>query len=424
MILKLLFGKATEDEETGEITPEYQKLINNPKTWIAKNTGWSLVDSIPVLSSVSYMAQGNLEYGNPVSDVITGAAGSWKVVSAFFQDEGLSEYKYKDAKYKARKFLTGPLLGVPFRKVQDEMFNYMFSGPSEDQGLKLYNLPDGIPSTDKDEASMYDLAKEGLNTLWDNKNDLVKQDPNVVASIIQELIQNAQTREEAQVALNALRMTSPRGYLINPEYRQVTVRTKDSERVIQLTKEDDKDLEIYLDTIGRKETGNYQSLENPDSSARGYMQIVDSTRASLQNLYPEYEDYKDTPTLELTKEVQFDMARKLNMEVYHKIKDLNIQSDDTRYSMWYITGHVLGNSPEGRAVIKAYKDGDLNTKIKDLVPENIISGNPSVFGRLSDDLTLAEVIDRVENGYDNVQGIVDYKKLSEKDYDDGVGAIK
>ena len=370
------------------------------------------------------MAQGNLEYGNPVSDVITGAAGSWKVVSAFFQDEGLSEYKYKDAKYKARKFLTGPLLGVPFRKVQDEMFNYMFSGPSEDQGLKLYNLPDGIPSTDKDEASMYDLAKEGLNTLWDNKNDLVKQDPNVVASIIQELIQNAQTREEAQVALNALRMTSPRGYLINPEYRQVTVRTKDSERVIQLTKEDDKDLEIYLDTIGRKETGNYQSLENPDSSARGYMQIVDSTRASLQNLYPEYEDYKDTPTLELTKEVQFDMARKLNMEVYHKIKDLNIQSDDTRYSMWYITGHVLGNSPEGRAVIKAYKDGDLNTKIKDLVPENIISGNPSVFGRLSDDLTLAEVIDRVENGYDNVQGIVDYKKLSEKDYDDGVGAIK
>ena len=425
MILKLLFGKATEDEN-GEVTEEYEKLIANPKTWIAKNTLWGLADSIPVMSSISYMIQANLDYGNPVSDTINGAVSAVKLAIAFFQDEDLSEFKYKGDKYKAKRALTGAF-GIARKLLDftDTIFNYIYPSDEQGQNLKLYkDLPDGIPSTDKNDDGMYDVARESLNALWQGKDEVVEPNTDTAASILQELEDSAQTREEAQFVLTAKRLTSPRGYLINPEYRQVTINTADSQKVIQLTKEEDKDLEIYLDTIGRKETGNYTDLVNDKSSARGYMQIVDGTRASLQNLYPEYDIYKNTPTLELPKDVQFDMGRKLNMEVYRKIKDLGIESDDTRYSMWYITGHVLGNSPEGRAVIQAYKDGNLNTKIKDIIPENIVSGNTSLFGRLSDDLTLAEVIDKVENGYDNVKGIIDYRGLSEKDYDDEVGAIE
>lgn len=436
MIIKLLLGRATKekDEETGEqvLTQEYEKLINNPKTWIAKNAAWSLADTVPIVSSMSYMIQGNLEYGNPITDIGVGAAATFRSGAALM----VGDEPTKEEVRKSRKFLFGSLLGVPFQKIQTAIFDaaYKTYKESSEQSDPLYDTSHNAAIEDNPTPSplLYQAFWAATGLLYQfGKPQMMDAGSESAEDIIDGMKEdsaNNRSNPGLQMARSAEIRTSQRGYLMNPEYKTFT-RYFDNGNTdtLSLTADEEKDWEIYLDVIGRKETGNYTKLKNPESSASGYLQILDGTVNNLANLYPHFSEYKGKSAIDLPTDIQFAMGRTLFGERYPDLKQVEVESQVDRFTLWYLASHVLPPI-SGDRILKAYSEGKMTKQISYLISKAELDSNPVLFGKASDKLTLEKVLDRVKNGYEfkgkTIKGIRDYLEMAQEDADKGIGKLK
>lgn len=429
IVVKMLLGLSEEDKDK-----ELEKINANPKMWLVKQYGWSMVDTLPLVSQLSYMAQGRIDYGNPMTDAAEGVVSLFRAGSAVLQGEEPT----KEESRKAKKFVAGPLLGIPFNKTAIKMYDAIFgdfvggnqeydpvTGKMIDTGATLGQSPE------TDELANQSVWSK-MNMLWNfGKKEMMDAGSESIKGILDGMKEDAlnmRSPEEKQNARNAEIRTSQRGYLMNPEFQKFTrYYDNGNTETLSLSADEEKDWEVYLDTIGRKETGNYTKLKNPESSASGYMQILDGTVNGLANLYPQFRDYKDKSAIDLPTDIQFAMGRTLLGERYPDLRQVKVESQVDRFTLWYLASHVL-RPIAGDKILEYYSAGKLNKPISYLISKAELDSNPVLFGKASDKLTLEKVLDRVKNGYEfkgkTIRGIRDYLELAQEDADKGIGKLK
>lgn len=371
------------------------------------------LDQVPVVSDLKYQFDeiviGDRDprtfmIGTPVTRMFIDFGKMF--MAALDEDKKFSRSDYKQAFNVTRQWTGIPREGTSFLfdifapSTKPQIIN---EGASNDTGINIMTPYDAMQSNQEGEETPKQEKSSILKEINDKLKSIVKLGDDDMRKEMSLLIRNSIVRD----------ITNPEGNEIK-NLRWVNEEGKAVKRDLVLSDKEHDETMLMIDAISRYETLNHTRLENPDSSARGYLQFVqktwkgkdkDGNDVGVANNYPELN--LPDKVEDATKYDQYAAMWKITGEHFLTLEKLGLpRSVENLYLL-----HLLG-----RGTFKTLSNLDDSTDIKAEGYHQIFSvdGNPKVYGR-SKSLTVKDLKTRLRGQLmTNIDQAVEY--ASENDY--------
>ncbi len=365
------------------------------------------LDQVPVVSDLKYQFDeiviGDRDprtfmIGTPVTRMFIDLGKMF--MAALDEDKKFSRSDYKQAFNVTRQWSGIPREGTSFLfdifapSTKPQIIN---EGASNDTGINIMTPYDAMQSNQEGEETPKQEKSSILKEINDKMKSIVKFGDDDMRKEMSLLIRNSIVRD-----------------ITNPEGNEIVSEFKGKRVTITLSDKEHDETMLMIDAISRYETLNHTMLENPGSSARGYLQFVqktwkgtdkDGNDVGVVNKYPELnlpDKVEDS-----TKHDQYAAMWKITGEHFLTLKELGLpRSVENLYLL-----HLLG-----RGTFKTLSNLDESTDIKAEGYRQIFSvdGNPKVYGR-SKSLTVKDLKTRLRGQLmTNIDQAVEY--ASENEY--------